>query len=319
MLASLGAMSRALYRRRRARSLDFDIPAPTFRWGPDGVPVDVQADSRTSAHRAVEESMLAANRAVASLLIEAGVPAVHRVHESPAPEDEEKLRARLEALGLLPEERTGPLDVASLSAALGRSRGHPAEIALRGTMLRAMRQARYAPQSFGHFALGFPDYLHFTSPIRRYADLSVHRSLKGLLGAEGAGPSNLDCARVAARVSHRERLGLAAERERALLARCAFLSRHLGERVTGTISAISRHGFYVAFDPWLVEGLVHVSRLPGFQTADPLGLVLVTQGGGVRYALGDRVRVRIQSADPLRGRIDLDLEAHSVSEGARRD
>lgn len=313
MLLSLGALTRALYRRRRARSVDFAIPEPAFRWGRDGAPVDVQPAVRSSAHRAVEEAMLAANRAVASLLLDAEVPAVHRVHEPPAPEDEERLRARLEALDLLPAGSADALDATHLSAALRRTRGHPAEVALRVTMLRAMRQARYAPEGRGHFALGFPDYLHFTSPIRRYADLSVHRALKGLLAGGRAAQSTRDCARIAARVSHRERLGLAAERERANLARCVFLSQHLGARVAGSISSITRHGFYVALDPWLVEGLVHVSRLPGFLTPDPLGLALVTRGSGARYALGDRVQVRVESADPVRSRIDLALEAHSAS------
>ena len=315
MLVSLGALSRALYRRRRSHSIDFDLPEPAFRWGGDGVPIDVQPASRTSAHRAVEEAMLAANRAVADLLLEAGIPAVHRVHEAPAPEDEAKLWSLLDALDLLPAEGPVALDGPGLSAVLGRSRGHFAETALPRMMLRAMRQARYAPDGRGHFALGFPDYLHFTSPIRRYADLSVHRSLKGLLGRGEDAPSSEDCARIATRASHRERLGLAAERERVHLAQCAFLSRHLGDRVMGSIRGISRHGFYVACDPWLVEGLVHVSRLPGFLAPDPLGLALVSKGNGERYALGDRVRVRVESVDPVRGRISFALEAHSPSEG----
>ena len=277
------------------------------------MPVDVQAAARTSAHRAVEEMMLAANRAVASLLQEAGVPAVHRVHEPPTPEDEARLRERLDALGLLPAGSEDALDASALSAALRQSRAHPAEMALRSTMLRAMRQARYAPEGRGHFALGFSDYLHFTSPIRRYADLSVHRAVKGLLVEGLAGVSAQDCARIAARASYRERLGLAAERERALLARCAFVSQHLGARVAGTISGIARHGVYVALDPWLVEGLIHVSRLSGYLEPDPLGLALVTRGGGAHYALGDRVRVRIESADPARGRIDFALEEHVAS------
>ena len=308
-LASLGALSRALYRRRRTRSVDFDIPEPVFRWGKDGRPVDVQPAVRTSAHRGVEEAMLAANRAVASLLVEAGVATVHRVHEAPTPEDGARLRERLDALGLLGDRDDGDLDAAGLSAALRRARGHTAEAALRTTMLRAMRQARYAPEGLGHFALGFSDYLHFTSPIRRYADLSVHRALKALFAGDHDATSTRDCARISARTSFRERLGIAAERERANLARCALLSRQLGASEQGTISGIAPHGFYVALDAWLVEGLVHVSRLPGFLVPDALGLALVEEGSGARYALGDRVRIRIEAADPVRNRIDFSLEA----------
>ena len=318
-LVSLGALARALYRRRRSRSVNFDIPEPVFSWGKDGRPVDVQPALRTSAHRGVEEAMLAANRAVASLLVEAGVATVHRVHEAPTPEDEKLLRERLDALGLLGDGGDGKLDSSGLSAALRRARGHPAEAALRSTMLRAMRQARYAPEGLGHFALGFADYLHFTSPIRRYADLSVHRALKELLaGAPGTG-STRECARVAARSSFRERLSVSAERERADLARCALLSRHLGAKEEGTISGIARHGFYVRLDSWLTEGLVHVSRLPGFLVPDALGLALVEEGSGARYALGDRVLVRIEAADPVRNRIDFALEARLAPGGASPD
>jgi len=246
---------------------------------------------------------------VASRLVEAGVAAVHRVHEAPTPEDEERLRERLDALGLLGDRGNGELDAAGLSAALRRARGHPAEAALQTTMLRAMRQARYAPEGLGHFALGFADYLHFTSPIRRYADLSVHRALKALLAGGPDAVSAQECARVAARTSFRERLSISAERERAGLARCAFLSRHVGASEEGTISGIAPHGFYVALDAWLVEGLVHVSRLPGFLVPDSLGLALVEERSGTRYGLGDRVRVCIDAADPVRSRIDFSLEA----------
>ena len=251
--------------------------------------------------------MLATNRAVAEYLAPTGVPLLHRIHEAPPPTELQTLGERLVALGLLDGRAAEDLDGPALARAVRRAQDHPARQAVHFAVLRAMREARYAVDPPGHFALGFSDYVHFTSPIRRYADLMVQRLVHRVLAGESAGVSRDQVRRIAARVSFRERLAVAAERERVQLARCALLADHVGEEVTARVTSVAPHGLYVTLERWYVEGLVHVSRLPGYFTPDALGFALVARDSRLRFSLGDRLRVRIDRADPVEARIDLDL------------
>jgi len=173
--------------------------------------------------------------------------------------------------------------------------------------LRSMRQARYEVEVRGHFALAFRHYAHFTSPIRRYADLTVHRCVKTLLGLGGEPPDAAWLRAVAARLSWRERVAMEAEREMVGIKKCVFLAAHLGEEHAGTVSGVARHGLYVTLDAFFVEGLVHTSRLPGRFELDERAHALVARGSRRRLRLGDRLRVRVDASDPVRGRIDFSL------------
>jgi ribonuclease R len=171
-----------------------------------------------------------------------------------------------------------------------------------------MRRARYAERDLGHYALGFDSYTHFTSPIRRYADLVVHRALHGLLeggrrplvGAEGLGA-------LAARVSMRERVAEAAERDMVALKKCAFMAERLGEEFDGMITGVARHGFYVTLERWFVEGLVHVATLPGYALLDERAHALVVRGSRQRWCLGDPVRVMVDSVDRAKAWVNFSL------------
>lgn len=309
-LRLLGGISRRLTDRRvTAGSLDFELPSAEFVLGDDGRAVDIREAERSIANRAIEESMLAANRAVAEALETAGVPAIYRNHEPPGPDENDALGELLSAFGLLGRhwrhgEALSPVEIA---AALRRIEGHPAERLVHGTALRSMRRAGYEAHSRGHFALAFPHYLHFTSPIRRYADLVVHRALKVLLsGRKGeAGPASM--ATVAARISWRERLATEAEREVADLAKCAFMAPQVGREFDGSISGVARHGLYVTLDDWFVDGLVHVSTLPGRFAFDEKRFTLAAKGSGVRFRLGDRLRIRVDAVDLVAAHIDFSI------------
>ncbi|MEM7411888.1 MAG: VacB/RNase II family 3'-5' exoribonuclease [Myxococcota bacterium] len=306
MLRDLGTLTRALRKRRvEAGSLDFELPTPVFRFDAHGQPVDAQAAPRNDAHRAIEEAMLAANQAVAEFLIDAEVEAVHRIHEPPAPRDRERLVLELTAMGLLEGGDPDALSAHQLAQALERSRGHPAERWIQQLALRSMRQARYSARSSPHFALAFEAYLHFTSPIRRYADLAVHRALKAHLAGDAPALRRRQAENVAVRASYRERVAVAAEREMDQLKACVLLRQHLGEEHDGTVAGLARHGLYVRLDRFEVEGLVHVSRLPDHYELDASGRALQSATG--RYALGDRVRVRVAGADPVLARVDFEL------------
>ena len=182
-LRALAEVTRAIGRRRVGQgSLDLEIPSSRVVMGEDGMPLDAVAEERTVAHRAVEEAMLAANRAVAATLEAADAPAIFRNHEAPSEQDLADLRELLGRFGLLGKRAPLDLDVGSLGRALGRAKGRREAALVHRATLRAMRLARYEAVCRGHYALGFEHYVHFTSPIRRYADLTVHRALANLVG-----------------------------------------------------------------------------------------------------------------------------------------
>jgi len=301
-----------------AGSLDFDLPTAEIVLSPAGMPIDVVHAPRTPAHRAIEEAMLAANRAVAELLWTAGVPVIYRNHEAPAEDDAEALRALLGRLGLAPREG-GPLSPRRLAQALARAAGRPEERLVHLTVLRRMRQARYGARSRGHYALGFRHYLHFTSPIRRYADLVAHRVLKAALGdAEGAPPDVERLHAVAARLSFLERVAEAADREMIEIKKCVFMAPRVGEVFDGLVTGVARHGLYVRLEGAFVEGLVHVSALGERARFDEATLSLVAPRSGRRWRLADALRVRLVAADPVDARIELALEQDASRPAPRR-
>jgi ribonuclease R len=306
LLRDLVRLTRRLRERRRAAgSLDFELPSPTFTLDAEGYPIDVKPAPRRESHRAIEEAMLAANRTVAAWLVEHDVEAVHRIHESPAPPELANLAGELVALGLLDGAAADELPARELARALERAVGSPAERWIHQLALRAMRRARYSARSEAHYALGFERYLHFTSPIRRYPDLAVHRALKAAIAGQAPALTRARAEAIAVRSSYRERVAAAAEREMEQIKACVLLRDHVGELHEGAVTGLAPHGLYVTLDAWWVEGLVHVSRLPGYAELTENGRALVA--GHARYELGDRVSVTIASADPVAARIDFDL------------
>jgi ribonuclease R len=313
-LVALAELTQRLQRRRReAGSIDFELPAARVVLDDEGRPIDIVREPRTVAHRAIEDAMLAANRAVSSALAEAGAPALYRVHEPPLAGDMQELLDLLQSFGLVGKRpRDSVLAPAEVAAALRKVKGRPEERLVNLVSLRCMRQARYADRDLGHYALAFDSYTHFTSPIRRYPDLVVHRALKDLLAGDAPARRRAEARRsglaaVASRASFRERLAEAAEREMMDLKKCAFMAPRVGEVFEGTVSGVARHGFYVTLDECFVEGLVHVSRLPGYAIFEERSHQIVLRGTRRRWRLADRVRVLLDSVDPVKAWINLSL------------
>ena len=305
MLRTLWSWARQASRERRRRGgREFELPGPEISYGDDGRPDRIARAPRSDAHRLVEEAMLAANRAVAAWLSREALPVPYRNHLPPGPEDAALLVAHLRAFGIARDLPSGPLSSRALARALDDTPAEQAAV-VHALVLRQLRQARYGAASLGHYALAMRHYLHFTSPIRRYADLEVHRAVKARLRQERHPLEFEQAQRVAARTSFRERLAQRAEREMATLASCAFLREHVGEEHAGSVTGLGRMGLFVTLDAWPIDGLVAATRLGGAEP-DALGHALSLPGGR-RVRLGERVRVRIAAVDVARARVDLEL------------
>jgi ribonuclease R len=339
-----------LMAQRRARgSLDFDIAEARIVLDDDGEIVDVVRRSRNLAHRIVEECMLAANEAVARDFGIRDAPTVYRVHDEP---DEEKLVvfARLaSALGfhLRPGEANDPRALARFVDGLG---DRPGARALHALLLRSMKQAVYQVDNIGHFGLAAEEYLHFTSPIRRYPDLLVHRLLRAHLQDRGTarsaktskarrGRATHDAdpeaareseverlAQMASRSSARERTALEAEREVIAYYRARLMEPRVGEELDGQISGVAPFGVFVELERPFVDGLVHVQSLgDDFYEFFEDSQRLVGRETGRALALGDRVRVRVDEVSVARRQVSLSFAQGAspartprIGQGSRR-
>ncbi|HSN15627.1 MAG TPA: ribonuclease R, partial [Anaeromyxobacteraceae bacterium] len=277
--------------RRRRGSIDFDIAESRVVLDPDGDVVGIEKRPRNRAHRIVEEFMLAANEAVARFFGSRKLPTIYRVHGVP---DEEKLSAFLDLARShgfdVPEI---PADPRALNALLEKFKGHAQQRALNQLLLRAMMQAIYSDENIGHYGLAAGHYLHFTSPIRRYPDLVVHRLLKEEWSKrKGEGGRRTDprtLAETAALSSDRERAAMLAEREIAAFYAALFMRDKVGERFRGVVAAVAEPGLFVELRPWAVEGLVKTEELPGEFALDPVQHALVDRRTRRAYRVGDEV------------------------------
>ena len=292
--------------RRRRGSLDFDLAEPRLVLDEAGEVVAVSASERTVAHRMIEELMVAANRCVAQILLERDQPALHRVHDRPDPKRLTDLAATLLDLGVEVDWDPERVGVAELQALLDDIAGEPSERLVSMLVLRSMPRAVYSPEARGHFALAADAYAHFTSPIRRYPDLVVHRMLRELV--EGQGPLTGDAreaaeqrlVRLGEHCSAREQRAEAAERMAVQWRTMEFLADRVGEVAEGRVSGVTDFGLFVQLDEFAVDGLVHIGELvDDYYEHDPVSHSLVGSRTGRRWRLGDPIRVRM-------ARIDLD-------------
>jgi ribonuclease R len=306
--------------RRQRGSLDFDLAEPELILDPEGRVVAIQPAARNRAHRLIEELMVAANRAVAGILLEAGQPALHRVHDEPEASRVEELKSVVSDLGFRLGGESRSLAPSELQALLEAADGRPEERLVDMLVLRTLARALYSPEPRGHYALVTKEYLHFTSPIRRYPDLVVHRMLRRLT-TEGPLPAGAEREAVEAELvelgdscSAAERRAEAAERTAVEWKTILFLADREGEIFDGHISGVTDFGLFVRLDEISVDGMVHISDLnDDYYAYDERGHRLVGERTGRVWRMGDTIEVRL-------ARVDLDaMQLQLVPVGVKPD
>lgn len=310
-LAPLVDLYAVLHRARNHRgALDFDAPEAEFEVDAAGRVRAIEMRARNDAHRLIEECMILANVAVARELSTTRTPTLYRVHGQPEAEKLDRLVSTLRALGIeaqLPET-PAPRDLQSLARRMGSSADRPFVESL---IIRAMPQALYQPVNIGHFGLALTHYAHFTSPIRRYPDLVVHRTLKALVGAEdGSGVSAAPEALGAAgeSLSKLEKRADEADRYVSTFLKCAYLRERTGQSFHGLITAVVEFGCFVQILEVAVDGLLHLDRLIDDEyRMDDGGHAWVGRRKGRRLRVGSHLRVIVTAVNPVEGTVDLDL------------
>lgn len=314
MFEQMFALMKVLRARRFAEgSIDFDLPEPEILLDLTGATTDIVKAPRYVSHKIVEEFMLLANVVVAKHFADLDVPLVYRVHDAPDPQRAESINQILGAYGIKLSEKDLQTPHA-VGGVLRRFDGKPEEKIVNSLMLRAMRQAQYSTDNIGHFGLAFPHYCHFTSPIRRYPDLLVHRATHALLEGKQAlqkyidkdGP---DLGEHAQHSSRQERNAMEAERAIVAIKKVRFMRDRLGEIYAGRISAVTSFGLFVELDEIYVEGLVKLDQIgrDDFYEFDEKRHVIYGKRSGRAFRLGDAVTVEVVEASLERRAIDFRL------------
>ncbi len=301
--------------RRERGALDFEGQEAVFTFDDAGGVESIKPAIRNDAHKLIEEMMLAANVCAAEFLAKAKQPLLYRVHDVPLPEKLAALRETLSLRGLSlgGGDSPAPKDYAQL---IEQTRSRIDAPALHMTMLRSLPQAIYTPKNAGHFGLAYEHYGHFTSPIRRYPDLLVHRGIKAVLLKKKYVEADWD--RLGEICSANERRADIASREVVQFLKSKYLEAHLGEEFVGTISGVVPFGVFVTLDETFADGLVHATTLPrDYYELGRDKVTLVGQRSGFTLALGERVRVIVAAVNPDSGKVDFEFvgrpeEAHSA-------
>jgi ribonuclease R len=306
-LETLHRLYRLLAKARERRgAIDFETIETAMIFDDQGKIERIVPIKRNDAHRVIEECMLAANVCASDFLRQNDHPMLYRIHEGPTPEKLAALRDFLKGFGfnLTGGDEPHARDYAKL---LARVKDRPDAQLLQTVMLRSLQQAVYSPDNVGHFGLAYESYTHFTSPIRRYPDLLVHRAIKSVLTRKRYEPGNWD--ELGGHCSMTERRADDATRDVVAWLKCYYMQDKIGESFEGSISGVTAFGTFIALDDVYVEGLLHISDLgKDYFHFDPVKHQLLGERTKQRYRLGDRLRVRVARVDLDTSKIDFVLD-----------
>ena len=299
-------------RRRKRGAIDFDFPESKIFLDEKGRPLEIRPYERNTATKIIEDFMLLANETVAEDFYWQSVPFLYRTHDTPDPEKMKQLSVFINNFGYFIRMQQGEIHPKELQKLLDKIEGTPEEPLLARLTLRSMKQAKYTTECSGHFGLAARYYTHFTSPIRRYPDLQIHRIIKeaihgGLKEKRQAHYEQL-LPQVAVQTSALERRAEEAERETEKLKKCEYMAKHIGEIFEGVISGVSNWGFYVEL-PNTVEGMVHISELrDDYYIFDESRYELTGELKKKTYKLGQPVRVIVSGTDRMLRTVDFVLD-----------
>jgi ribonuclease R len=309
----MAALSQTLRRKRTERgTIDFDLPEPEVILNLQGETEDVIRAERNLAHQIIEEFMIAANEAVAHFMMESGHPSLYRIHEPPQREAILEFQRFVSNLGykMRKESEDSPRE---LQRVLLEVKGKAEERVVNNLLLRSMKWAKYAAQNPGHFGLASEAYTHFTSPIRRYPDLIVHRLLKRFLARTGVPIPEEVLSKKADYLSQRERVAMEAEREILDRYRVRLMKDKVGEIFNGVISGVMAFGFFVELKDVFVEGLVRITSLhDDYYHYHEKRYCLIGERTHQSFKIGDEVRVRVERVDAERRQIDFGLVKEQI-------
>ena len=298
-------------KRRKRGSIDFDFPETKMVLDKDGTPIDIKPYDRNVATKIIEDFMLLANETVAEDYFWQEIPFVYRTHDVPDEDKIKKLATFINNFGHSMHIANKEIRPKEIQKLLAKIEGTSEEMLISRLALRSMKQARYSAENTGHFGLAAQYYCHFTSPIRRYPDLQIHRiikdNLRGRMNRDKVNHYEAILDEVAKKSSERERLAEEAERETVKLKKVEYMEKHLGEEFEGVISSITKWGFYVEL-PNTIEGLIHVTNMRD----DHYNYIeeryeMVGEHTGKTYKLGQTVWVRVIGTDFLQRTIDFEL------------
>ena len=307
--------------RQKRGAIELDIPGTRIILDDQGAVVDIVAVARNDAHRLIEECMISANVQAAKFLRHHKIPGLYRVHAKPDPDSFDELRLYLLSLGLkIPHpDHVQPRDFNSI---IEQVKDRPDSAAISMSMLRSLTHAEYTPNNDGHFGLALDAYAHFTSPIRRYPDLLVHRAIRHIIRGGKVGAYDYDAdrmERLGEISSAHERRAEGATREVEALLKCQFMEEKIGAEFTGVITGVTNFGVFVQLEENGVDGLVHVSSLDNdYYNFDSVTRTLVGERSGNVYSMGDELRVVVHQVDLETRRIDFRLVKIAESRGAYR-
>ncbi len=310
-LQQLQSLFDALLQARKERgAIDFDVPSPAFSFDERGKLVGVGVTHRCDTHRIIEEAMLAANVSVADWLAEHKVTALHRVHDTPDEAKVALLRPFLNAFGLR-FKRSAELHPSDYGVLLNQVAGKPEAPLVQTVLLRSLKQAVYSPSNMGHFGLAYDRYCHFTSPIRRYPDLLVHRAIKSILRKEKKWYPYDDesLEELGGHCSHTERRADHATRDAMDRLQCEFMKDRVGETFAAKIVDVTRFGMFIECEELHVKGLIHISTLgKDYYEFQPENYRLVGERTGQTFSLGDPISVRLAQVNLAEAQMEFVLE-----------
>jgi ribonuclease R len=308
-------------RRMERGSIDFDFPETEILLTPEGEPVKIGPSDRNQAHKIIEDFMLTANETIAEDYFWQEIPFEFRVHGQPDEEKIEKLKTMMSNFGYYFKASGENVHPKEFQKLLNKIEGTPEEAFISRMTLRTMQQARYATECSGHFGLAAKYYCHFTSPIRRYPDLQIHRIIKenlnGKLNGKRLEHYNHILPAVAESNSKNERRAQEAEREVEKLKKVQYMSRRIGEEYDGIISGVTAYGFYVELAN-TIEGMVRIATIPDdYYIYDESSVSLIGKETGNTYKMGQQVHVKVVQVDKLMRTIDFELEGGSLCQSRR--